>query len=301
MPNSLGNVAEKFTRRLDAVVEQGTLTADLNMNQDLLGEYQGNGVIKIAKIAMSGLGDYNRLTGFPEGDITLDWDSYKMEFDRGRSFSIDAIDDEERELMVSANVMNEFARTKVIPEVDAIRFARLAENAEETVGTTLSTPEAAWEAVLQAETALQDHGVSLSECILYLTSSVNSLLRKAMPWRIGQAEAPNTVFNTFDGMKMQVVPQDRFYSAIDTYDGVTNSGTDERAGGYVKDADGKDLQFMVVHPAAAAALQKHEKLRYFSPDVNQDKDAHKWQYRLYHDLLVYQNKKGLIYAQTKAE
>ena len=51
-------------------------------------------------------------------------------------------------------------------------------------------------------------------------------------------------------------------------------------------------------PEAAAAISKHEKLRYFSPDVNQDDDAHKWQYRLYHDLIVYLKKKGLIYAHV---
>ena len=53
---------------------------------------------------------------------------------------------------------------------------------------------------------------------------------------------------------------------------------------------------MLLSPAAAAAITKHEKLRYFAPDTNQKDDAHLWQYRLYHDLLVYQSKKGLIYA-----
>ena len=55
---------------------------------------------------------------------------------------------------------------------------------------------------------------------------------------------------------------------------------------------------MVVHPSAAQAIQKHEKLRYFAPDVNQAKDAHKWQYRLHHDLVVFENRKELIYAST---
>ena len=57
---------------------------------------------------------------------------------------------------------------------------------------------------------------------------------------------------------------------------------------------------MAIHPSAAAVLNKHEKLRYFSPDVNQDKEAHKWQYRLLHDVFVYENKAGLIYSSYKA-
>ena len=51
MPNSLGSVVDKFTTRLDQKVTAGTCTSDLNMNQDLLGEYSGNGKIEIATIA----------------------------------------------------------------------------------------------------------------------------------------------------------------------------------------------------------------------------------------------------------
>ena len=76
----------------------------------------------------------------------------------------------------------------------------------------------------------------------------------------------------------------------------TTSG--EEKGGYEKAADGKKLNFIVMHPEAAAAISKHEKLRYFSPDVNQADEAHKWQYRLFHDLLVYLQKNGLIYAHV---
>ena len=57
---------------------------------------------------------------------------------------------------------------------------------------------------------------------------------------------------------------------------------------------------MIVNPAAAAAIQKHQTLRYFPPEVNQDADAHKWQYRVFHDLLTYDNKASLIYAHTVA-
>ena len=66
------------------------------------------------------------------------------------------------------------------------------------------------------------------------------------------------------------------------------------------DTGAKAINFMIVHPSACAAIQKHKKLRYFAPDTNQGKDAHKWQYRLFHDLLVYENKKGLIYCHTAA-
>ena len=298
MANNLGGVVDKYTQRLDAILEHETKTADLNLNSELVGEFSGNGKIEIATIAMDGLGDYSRANGFPAGDVDLSWDSYQLEHDRGREFSIDALDDEERELIVSANVMAEFARTKVVPEVDAIRFATLAANAGTTASAAL-TSSTIEDALLAAEAAISEK-TDLDGTILYMTTTVKNLLRKALPYRIAEGENPNGKFETFDDMKIVTVPANRFYSAIDLYDGTTSGETD---GGYVKhvstgqsDAAGVGINFLMVNPKACAAIQKHEKLRYFSPDVNQDKDAHKWQYRLFHDLLVYANKTKMIYA-----
>ena len=47
MPNSIGTVIDKYTTRLDRIIEQETKTADLNMNPDLLGEFDNNGSIEI--------------------------------------------------------------------------------------------------------------------------------------------------------------------------------------------------------------------------------------------------------------
>lgn len=298
MANNLGNVVEKFTTRLDQVLAVATKTADLNMNQDLLGEYRGNGKIEIASIAMDGLGDYDRAKGFPVGDVDLTWEPYQMKYDRGREFSIDSMDDEERETLVSANLMGLFAREKVVPEVDAIRFARIATAAGKTVEMQEVTPDAARDAIMEAEAVLEDSGLAIGEFILYATSAFINALRKAEPYHIGQGEAPNTRFVTYDDMKIVTVPQNRFYTAIETNDGTTGGQED---GGYKKGGDAKDLRFIIMHPSAVAALQRHEKLRYFAPDTNQEKDAHKWQYRLYHDLLVYKNQKQLIYACTGSE
>ena len=340
MANSLGNGAEKYTARLDRILTHEIKTADLNVNQDLVGEFVGVGKVAVAKLALSGLGEYDRSNGFPAGDINLDWEVLQLTHDRGREFSIDVMDDEERELVVSANVMAEFARTKVIPEVDAIRFATLAQNAGTTVAANL-TASTVEDAILAGEAAISEVA-DLDGTILYLTVATKNLLHKALPYRIGQGENPNGKFETFDDMKIVTVPQARFYSAIDLYDGTTSgqedggyakateqyakttdvacvsgktyytksgstytavqSPADANIGNYyeLKQAAGKNLNFMMVNPQACAAIQKHQKLRYFAPDVNQEKDAHKWQYRLFHDLLVFDNAADLIYSHTVA-
>ena len=293
--NNLANCIDKFTTRLDKVIARETVTGDLNMNQDLLGEMSGNGKIEIASIDMDGLATHNRGQGFTKGGISVTWQPYQLQYERDREFNIDVLDDDERAKLVSANAMGEFARTKVVPEVDAIRFAKLTQNAGTTVTKDLSGADETVAAVLEAEQCMEDHGVKLSQCLFYHSAATKKLLRLSNKYQLSAGESPNSNFGTYDEMKMIGVAGDRFYSAIKLLDGTTSG---EEKGGYEKAEDGKALNFIVMAPEAAAAISKHEKLRYFSPDVNQDDDAHKWQYRLYHDLIVYLKKKGLIYAHV---
>ena len=293
--NNLSNCIDKFTNRLDKVIAQETVTGDLNMNQDLLGEMSGNGKIEIASIDMDGLATHNRGQGFTKGGISVTWQPYQLQYERDREFNIDVLDDDERAKLVSANAMGEFARTKVVPEVDAIRFAKLTKNAGTTVTKDLSGADETVAAVLEAEQCMEDHGVKLSQCLFYHSAATKKLLRLSNKYQLSAGESPNSNFGTYDEMKMIGVAGDRFYSAIKLLDGTTSG---EEKGGYKKAEDGKALNFIVMAPEAAAAISKHEKLRYFSPDVNQDDDAHKWQYRLYHDLIVYLKKSGLIYAHV---
>ena len=293
--NDLSNCIDKFTNRLDKVIAQETVTGDLNMNQDLVGEMSGNGKIEIATISMDGLATHKRGQGFTKGGISLKWNPYQLEYERDREFDIDVLDDDERAKLVSANVMGEFARTQVVPEVDAVRFAKLAKNAGTTVKKDLSGADETVEALLEAEQCMGDHGVKLSQCLFYHSAATKKLLRLSNKYDLSAGQAPNSNFSTYDEMKMIGVAGDRFYSAIKLLDGTTSG---EEKGGYEKAADGKALNFIVMAPQAAAAISKHEKLRYFSPDVNQSDDAHLWQYRLFHDLIVYAQKKGLIYAHV---
>ena len=168
MANNLNGVVAKFTTRLDRVVEAETVTNDLSINGDLIGEVTNTGEAKIAKLDMQGLANM---------------------------------------LVVSANVMNEFARTKVVPEVDATRFARLDAAAGGKATGELTTPDGALDAVLAAEEHMEDAGVPLSECILYVSPAVKTLLRKAQSWRITNGDgAVSTDIQLFDGMKMRTVP-----------------------------------------------------------------------------------------------
>lgn len=293
MANNLGGLVTKFTKNLDKIIESESETAFLNMNGALLGEMNGVGEIKVPKMTVDGLANYDRTDGFVTGGVDIEWETRKLEFDRGREFVIDVMDDEEHEALVSANVMAEFERTKVIPEMDAIRFARLAENAGTSEAEDFEDPTKALEAVLLMEECMQDHGKELSSVTLCLTGRMKTLLRKSQPWRIGQGEDPNGNFETFDDMHLKVISGERFYTAVDLLDG---KSSDEATGGYRKSESGANINFMGLTSDAAEAIQRHKALRYFSPEVYQKSNAHCWQMRVFHDLIVLDNKKDLIYC-----
>ena len=91
-------------------------------------------------------------------------------------------------------------------------------------------------------------------------------------------------------------PQNRMYSAITLHDGVSSQQT---AGGYVKASGAKDVNFLIVPVNVPVAVTKQDKMRVFSPDVNQEANAWAMDYRRYHDLFVLDNKKELVFANIK--
>ena len=98
------------------------------------------------------------------------------------------------------------------------------------------------------------------------------------------------------------VPQSRFYTAVDLLDGKTKTDdTDETAGGYVKDENAKNINFMIIHKAAVVQYSKHTVNKIFSPEENQEADAWAFCYRAYGLTDAYENKAAGIYLHTEAD
>lgn len=118
--------ASVFQSELDkAAVEQAT-SGWMELN-DKLVRYNGGAEVKIPNMDMDGLADYDRDTGFVEGSVNLKWQTKEMTQDRGRQFTFDENEVNETNFVVTAaQVMGEFQRTKVIPEIDAYRYSKIA-------------------------------------------------------------------------------------------------------------------------------------------------------------------------------
>jgi len=290
-----------YTDLLDEVYKNAAKTAGLEAEQGMIRETELAGTFLIAKMSLDALGDYSRATGFVDGDATLTWETHTFSQDRARSFSIDNMDNLETADIAFGRLAGEFIRTAEVPEVDAYRFSVMAGGAgtEESADLTSSTTA---EAVDTAQVVMDDAEVQEEGRILYATSQIIKNIQNSDLFTrnldITTPSGINRTIQAYDGMEIVKVPQGRFYSAITMLDGSTGG---EEAGGYTKAAGGFDLNFMIVHPSSVISAVKHQKVRVFSPDVNQDKDAYKYDFRIYYDLFVLDNKTDGIYVHTVAQ
>lgn len=95
----------------------------------------------------------------------------------------------------------------------------------------------------------------------------------------------------------KVVPQARFYTAIDLLDG---KSVGEEAGHYKKSESGADINFMILHKPAVIKFDKHIASNIIPARTNPDADADIVKYRKYGLVDAYKNKRVGIYMNSKA-
>ena len=280
---------KKYVPLLDEVYQNAALTSVLDSDASLAQAGANANEIIIPKISMDGLGDYQRNGGYTQGDVTLTNETVKFNYDRGRKFSVDAMDNEETAGIAFGKLASEFIRTKVAPEGDAFRFATYAGVEGISSASGSLADGAAVIAALRAATSKQDEDeVPYEERMLFITPTLKGMLDDL------DTTKSKEVLARF--AQVVLVPQTRFYTAIDL-----KSGKDEEtAGGYVKSADAKDINFMVIHKPAVMQYNKHIAPKVFNPNENQDGDDWVFTYRKYGLADVYENKVAGIYLHHKA-
>lgn len=291
MPNSI-DLAKKFVPIIDGVYKAESVTN--GMDAATRPDFTGANEVKVLKVSTTGLGDYSRETGYPKGDVTAAWETLTLTEERGKEISVDRMDDEETLGLTFGTVTGEFMRLHVIPELDAYRFAKYASaTGINKVGTpAVLTKESIIAAIDEAVRQLDADEVPQAGRRLYINSDLKPILNAALARQWGSDGAVNTVLSGYNDMPIVWVPKSRFYTAITLNDGSSNWG-------YAKAAGASDINFMIIYPPAVLQVVKFSLPKIFSPDVNQTKDAWKFQFREYHDAFVYENKAKGLYSHYK--
>ena len=297
--------AKIFTEALDTQLVEGSTTGWMEANSGQV-KYNGGNEVKIPKIVLSGMGDYDRDLGFAQGSVTLTYETRKLSQDRGRTFQIDASDvDETNFALVAGNIMGEFQRTKVIPEIDAYRYSRLYKIAEENGRTGTYTPSSStiFSELLKDITAIRDVVGDGSEIIVTMSAVTANMLDMAKGGsniiesaEFKQGDAKIKV-RSIDGCPIIRVPSLRLKTSYDFFDGSTGG---EESGGFSKADDAKDINWIIAVKDVPIAVSKTDVTRIFDPITNQKANAWKIDYRKYHDIWVMDNALEGLWVSTKA-
>lgn len=283
--------ATLFQQALDkaAVAKLTSGWMDANAGQVI---YNGGKEVKIPKMNMDGLGDYSRANGFTQGSITLEYETKTMTQDRGRTFMLDSMDVNESNFVANAtNAMGQFQATKVVPEIDAYRYSKIASLAiagkVASGGNTIDETNVL--KLLKADiTAIEDI-VGDIPLVITMATPIAAILddNEKISKRLDVTEFTKgdivTKIKSFDGHPIVKVPSARMKTAYTFYDGKSGGQT---AGGFVAAAEAKNINWIITPMYAPIAVNKTDKVRIFDPNTNQDADAWKLDYRKYHDLWI---------------
>lgn len=281
-------LAKSFVPMLDEVYRSAALTAVLDGAPELCMEGANAGELIVPVLSMQGLGDYSRSGGYAAGDVALTNETVQCNFDRGRMFSVDSMDDAETAGIAFGRLAGEFIRTRVVPELDAFRFAKYASAAGTGSATgaladgkaVVAALRAALNAMDAAEVPPEDRHLFILPALLAMVEDMDTTASRAV------------LANFASVVK---VPQARFYTGITQRDGVSEG---QEEGGYGN--AGQKLHFMVVHRPAVIQFEKHVAPKIIAPEANQKADAWKYGYRNVGVAAVYPQKAAGIYWHSEA-
>lgn len=315
---------------LDEVYKENSKTAILEGDETTVRRGH-NGEIKIAKLDMDGLGDFSRNDGYTKGSTSLTWETIKYDKERSQDLRIDRLDNDETVAEPFIRLSGEFLRTKVIPETDAARFAKIAGTEGITkLSGKLSTGAEVIAALRNCTNKMDEDEVPTESRILFITPTLKGMISDL------DTIKSKEVLNRFS--TIIEVPQTRMYTAVDLFDGKNKYGFKPAEGEYKKTTDtevisgktyytesggtytavssptksglanyyefvskGYPINFLCVEKSAVVcALDQY--IKYFSPDEDQEGDSHVFKYRnnnLYG--YCYENKLAGIYCSYRPE
>ncbi|MGN0174546.1 MAG: hypothetical protein ACI39F_08905 [Acutalibacteraceae bacterium] len=281
--------AEKFTGELDKIIVDKSSVGFMTDNA-FKAKFVGAKTVKIPSIAMQGLGNYNRDTGFISGTIDVSNTAYTMQMDRARSFVIDREDMDETGIAeLAGSVMSEFVRTKVVPETDAYALSKLsglaATRGQIITDFDLTKPYEMFNSLLneiQAEVGMDE------ELVCFVNRYIWNAFRKTEEFsklvEVGSFKQGEISFevNKIDNVAIIPVSNSKMQTAI----GFLSGKGDDKNGGFTTLVNSKGVYMLMLPKKAASLVKKSEKIRIFTPEQNLTADAYKFDYRIYYDVFV---------------
>ena len=102
--NSIELFKKNAPELLDKIYKAESTTSDFDINGALVQAGKNANEIIVPVLDMDGLGDYDRNSGYIDGDVSLTNETKKFNYERGRKLKTDTIDNEETGGVILGNL-----------------------------------------------------------------------------------------------------------------------------------------------------------------------------------------------------
>lgn len=290
----------ELDRQVVAEATSGWMEANAGQTQ-----YNGGNEIKVPMMSTDGLGDYDREQGYVDGSVNLSYQTLKLTQDRGRAFTLDAMDINESNFIANAtSVMADFQRTKVIPEIDAYRYSAIGSGAitnSRAAGGYTAAADTVLSALLDDIARVQDE-VGEIPLVITMAAPIASMMAQSKDTGkmldvtdFAQGDITTRV-RSIDGYPIIRVPSARMLTSYVLNDGKTSG---QEKGGFAPATDAKHINWIICPRTVPIGISKTDTMRIFDPQTYQKANAWRIDYRKFHDLFMLQNKWNTVWVNIK--
>ena len=261
-------------------------------------EWTGGKEIKIPKLGMDGLGTMNGYKA-PQGDLVLDWETKKLQWYRGRNFSIGRYDvDETNMVLTVGNALRVFLNQHVVPEIDCLRIANAAQGAlgygQVVVQAANGITTANILDLLMADIAkVQDKIGENEQLYIQISTQLKSLLERSTQITRYLNVKDFTVreavlqLNALNDQYLIGTPSSYMHSVFGLNDGQTAGQT---VGGVTFTGLGAGINWIIAARPAVDAVARPQINKVIDPDMNQEGEFWKVMFSVYHGMWTMENK-----------
>lgn len=257
-------------------------------------EWTGGREIKIPYMNMDGLGDMQGYKA-PDGDLTLGWETKRLQWYRGRNFAIGRYDvDETNMALTVGNALRVFLAQHVVPEVDRLRIAKLAQNA---LGYGMTSVTAQASASITKDNVLglllddiakvQDKIGEDEQLYIQIGTQIKNLLQQSkeitryLNIRDFSIRSATMRIEALNDQYLIGTPTSYMNSVVKVNDGRTNGQT---VGGVTFTDLGPKVNWIISARPVADAVARPQITKVIDPDANQEGEFWKIMFSIYHGM-----------------
>ena len=275
--------------------------------------------IRIPTTTAQGLGDYSKTTGYPEAAHSASFEEYTLNHDRGLKFAFDRLDEQDilgPSFNLVDRVFQDAMRLHIIPEYDAIRIADLAAAAKDGGKEVIEDIDNT-NTIYAFDEAIQYYhniGYDTSNLWCFISPSVAKFLKQD---NAGSTLSRRIALDTFagkvkreitsiEGIDTIIVPESRFWHQASLRSAIpnitsTNVGDIRTVNSFTNPSTARQINFLLVPKSSGIeAVTRHQQLKVFNPDINQNLDGWLIQFRTVYDIVIPKHKRGLIYLNRRS-